>query len=100
MNKKKVVAPVGPRPNDHWVINEEIQLNGRNVTKGTELKITGERGRYRFMKQVLNGDKEWIDVYGGPKGAESIRSFRSERVKTVHYKNQTGKNLLKQRKAS
>lgn len=82
-----------------WIINEEIQINGRNVEPGTELKIKGERGRYRFVKQVINGSKEWIDVWGGKKGAEQMRSFRTDRVKTVHYKNQTGKNLLKERTA-
>ena len=88
------------RPNSHWIISEEIQLNGRNVVKGTELKISGERGRFRFVKHVLNGDIEWIDVHGGRKGAENMRSFRPDRVKTVHYKNKTGENLLAARKAS
>lgn len=88
------------RPNSHWIISEEIQINGRNVVKGTELKISGERGRFRFVKHVLNGEIEWIDVHGGRKGAENMRSFRPDRVKTVHYKNKTGENLLAARKSS
>jgi len=97
---KKKEHVVGPRPNDNWIISEEIQVNGRYVSAGTELKIAKERGRFRFVKHVINGAAEWVDVWGGPKGMESLRSFRIERIKTVHYKNQTGENLLKERKAS
>lgn len=91
--RKKLPTPAGPRPNDNWVYETELQIHGRNVTPGTELKIAGERGRFRFVKQVTNGEKQWIDVWGGPKGAECMRSFKLDRVKRVHYKNQTVKNL-------
>lgn len=92
--KRKQVGPAEPCPNADWVYATEIQINGRNVSAGTELKITGERGRYRFIRQVTT-DKgvEWIDVWGGTKGAEQWRSFRLEKVKRVHYKNQTVGNL-------
>jgi hypothetical protein len=92
--KRKQVGPSVPCPNVDWVYVTEIQINGRNVSAGTELKITGERGRYRFIRQVTT-DKgvEWIDVWGGPKGSEQWRSFRVERVRRVHYKNQTIGNL-------
>lgn len=92
--KKKDSGPRVPRPDDLWVITTELQINGRYVSKGTELKIQGERGRFRFIKHVkTEADIEWIDVWGGPKGAESIRSFRPDRIKTVHYKNKTDHNL-------
>lgn len=77
-----------------------IKINGREVTPGTELKIQGERGRFRFMKFVRNGQAEWIDVWGGPSGREQTRSFRVTRVARVHYKNKTGKNLLAERKVA
>lgn len=77
-----------------------IKINGREVTPGTELKIRGERGRFRFMKFVRNGEAEWIDLWGGPSGREQTRSFRVDRVATVHYKNKTDKNLLAERKAA
>jgi hypothetical protein len=51
------------------------------------------RGRFRFVKKVTTLTTEWIDVWGGPKGAESMRSFRLGQIKTVHYKNQTVGNL-------
>lgn len=79
-------------------VNTELQVHGRNVAPGTELSIKGERGRFRFVKHVTTATTEWIDVWGGPKGREQMRSFRPEQVKTVHYKNMTGKNLLAERK--
>jgi hypothetical protein len=83
-----------PGPSDNWEIETSIQINNRNVLPGTELKISGERGRFRFIKYVKTEKGiEWIDVWGGPRKAEQWRSFRPERVKTVHYKNQTTKNL-------
>jgi hypothetical protein len=82
-----------PRLDDAWVVSTEIQINGRNVSPGTELKISGERGRFRFIKHVNTGEAEWIDVWGGTKGGETWRSFRPDRVKTVHYKNKTVENL-------
>lgn len=93
MAKRKSQEPSGPRPNSAWICETEIQVNGRNVSFGTELKIRGVRGRFRFVKKVTTPTTEWIDVWGGPKGAESMRSFRLGQIKTVHYKNQTVANL-------
>jgi hypothetical protein len=91
---KKSQEPEAPRPNAKWTYETEIQINGRKVASGTELKITGERGRYRFIRLVkTDKDVEWVDVWGGPKGSEQWRSFRLDRVKRVHYKNQTVENL-------
>jgi hypothetical protein len=98
--KRKQVGPSVPCPNADWVYVTEIQINGRNVSAGTELKIAGERGRYRFIRQVTT-DKgvEWIDVWGGPKGSEQWRSFRAEKVRRVHYKNTTDKAMAAEYKA-
>ncbi len=97
--KKKETGPVAPKPCDSWEILTEMQINGRNVSKGTELKISGERGRFRFLKFVkTEKGVEWVDVYGGPKGAEAIRSFRLDRIKTVHYKNKTDFHLAAEHK--
>lgn len=94
--KRKVDTP---RLDDAWVVNTEIQINGRWVYPGTELKITGERGRFRFIKFVTTDEGiSWIDVWGGTKGSENWRSFRLEQVKTVHYKNRTVQNLAKEYK--
>jgi hypothetical protein len=92
--KKKTGLSAGPKPNDSWIYLSEIHINGRKVSKGTELKISGERGRFRFIQQVTNHDGiSWVDVWGGPKGADCMRSFYLDRVKRVHYKNQTTANL-------
>jgi len=70
-----------------WVISDQIQINGRNVVVGTELSISSERGRFRFIKHVTTPSAEWIDVIGGSTGVRMFRSFRPERVKRVHWKN-------------
>lgn len=99
MARKKKIVDEGPRPCDSWEILTEIQINGRNVTRGTELKIAGERGRFRFIKYVKTEKGiEWVDVIGGPKGCEVWRSFRPEQVKTVHYKNRTDAAMAAQYK--
>jgi hypothetical protein len=68
-----------------WTISSHTRVNGRVVTPGTEVTIRGERGRFRFVKHVRNGaGNEWVDVYGGPKGHETLRSFRPARIRTVH----------------
>jgi hypothetical protein len=92
--KRKSEEPSAPKPNAEWEYTTELQINGRNVTAGTELKITGERGRFRFIRVVKTPEgKEWLDVWGGAKGSEQWRSFRPDRVRRVHYKNQTIGNL-------
>lgn len=93
MGRKKKVVDSGPKPNDGWVYTTEVQINGRKVTPGTELKITGERGRFRFIQVVNTGTVEWVDVWGGGKGSEVCRSFYMDKIKRVHYKNRTTANL-------
>lgn len=98
--RRKQSKPAEPRPNDHWVVTEEYEANGRHIQQGTELSIQGESGRYRFVKHVYNPeiDAEWIDVIGGPKGYSIFRSFDPSRIKRVHWKNKTDYNLAEQRK--
>ena len=86
-------------PSKDWVINEEMQVNGRHIQKGTELKIEGEWGRFRFIKHVVTPTAEWVDVWGGIKHREQMRSFRVEQIKRVHYKNTTDKALAAEYKA-
>jgi hypothetical protein len=98
--KKKLREGEITGPIKDWTVSTEIQINGRNVTVGTEMKIKGERGRFRFMKHVTNADGvEWIDVWGGPKKSEHTRSFRLDRVQRVHYKNTTDQALAAEYKA-
>ena len=83
-------------PSSDWEVTYEMQVNGRHVGVGTELKIQGERGRYRFVKHVKTSDAEWIDVWGGPKHREQMRSFRSDKIARVHYKNTTQQALAQE----
>lgn len=79
--KGKKKAPKYP---PGWVVSYTWQHNGRHVEIGTELSIKKESGRFRFIKHVVNGEHEWIDVVGGKSGNVQFRSFAPERVKTVH----------------
>ena len=78
---------------ESWVVSDRIQINGRNVSRGTEISVQGESGRFRFLKHVKSGSNEWVDVIGGKKGYEVFRSFDISRVKRVHSKNKTRHNL-------
>ena len=98
MTRRKKARPHEPRPNDHWVITTEIQVNGRHVTPGTELKISGQRGRFVFMKHINTGTAEWVDVWGGPSKSEKLRSFSVNQIQTVHYKKRTVKALAQEYK--
>lgn len=72
--------------NPSWTISSTARVRGRILTPGTEVSIRGERGRFRFVKHVHNSvtGTEWIDVYGGVKGHETLRSFRPAKVRVVH----------------
>lgn len=69
-----------------WTVAERWSVHGRAVVAGvTELSILGERGRFVFRRFVqAPGGRAWIDVFGGRKDHETLRSFRPGRVRTVH----------------
>ena len=98
--KQQNNVPEAVKPNANWEIVTEMQINGRNVQPGTELKIKGWSGRYRFVKYVkTDTGKEWVDVWGGSSKAASFRSCKLDMVKTVHSKNKTEYHLAKEHKA-
>ena len=68
-----------------FVRSIEWKHNGRAVERGTEVTIVG-KGRMKFLEHIVNTESglEWVDCVDKNK---SIRSFRTEQVKTVHYKN-------------
>jgi len=99
MSKKKLQIVESVKPNALWEITTEMQINGRNVRPGTELKIQGWSGRYVFIKYVkTEKGKDWVDVWGGARKMESFRSCSLEKVKTVHSINKTEKHLAKEYK--
>jgi hypothetical protein len=85
-----------------WEQHETATVNGRQLVPGTEVSIRGERGRFRFLKRVVRPERgiEWLDFWGGPKGAAQWRSFRPDRVRTVHRIQKTPEALLTARRAS
>jgi hypothetical protein len=75
--------PVGPPTG--WEISVSYTVNGRRLEPGTEVSIRGERGRFRFVKAVRTAaGAQWLAFIGGPPRHEQWRSFRPERVRTVH----------------
>lgn len=66
------------------IITEWKAPSGRILIPGTELSIEGVSGRFRFIQLVITETAQWIDVMGGTSGHEKIRSFRPDRVETVH----------------
>jgi hypothetical protein len=70
-----------------------VRVHGRELVPGTEVSISGERGRFRFLRATTTRtDRVVLDFIGGPEGHECWRSFYPERVKTVHRINRTRRN--------
>ena len=90
---------LGQRLPADWHERQDAVVNGRHLAPGTEVSITGERGRFRFVKRVVrDSGVEWLDFWGGPKGHEQLRSFAPSRIRTVHRIAKTNKALLQARK--
>jgi hypothetical protein len=82
-----------PKPlPEGWVVETEVKINGRSVTPGTELSITGVRGRVFFVRQVTTPTACWIDVIT-PEPHKISRSFHLDKVKRVHRLDKTRENL-------
>lgn len=90
--KRPVTTSAGKPPPLHhapacdWVVSPEFTANGRAVEKGTEVSITGEPGRFVFLRHVERpSGVAWIDVLETYRGTpQGYRSFRPDRIKTVH----------------
>lgn len=83
MARRRKAIPPKPRPDD-WDIHTETQINGRNVSPGTELSFRGKRGRFRFIELVHSPRGSWVTV-AEPK-QRNFRSFDLDLVKTIHTK--------------
>jgi hypothetical protein len=53
-----------------------------DLKKGCAVRVKGEPGRFTFVAWCANTDTaaEWIDVFGGPSGYETMRAFKPDRV--------------------
>jgi len=66
---------------EHWQISTEMRINGRVVVPGVEVRVTGQRGRFRFESHTRTPTAEWITV----RDADGRwRSFTPAAVRTVH----------------
>lgn len=97
MARRRSAEGRGPTLPEGWVVSTEYTANGRRIVEGTELSFKTAPGRFRFVKHVVNGDKEWIDVVDGKDGAK-WSSFRPSDIKRVHYKRKTQASLNEDRK--
>lgn len=64
---------------------DEYRLRRRILRPGAEVSIRGERGRFAFQyATTASTGAVSLTFIGGPPGAEKWRSFRPDRVRTVH----------------
>lgn len=86
MSRRKSTHPPHVRTDAHWEVSDHLVVNGRHVEAGTEVKIADEPGRFTFRRLVHNPatGTSWIDVFGGDSKHETLRSFRPDRIQTVH----------------
>lgn len=90
------------QPPEGWTITTEATApNGRHLEPGTECRISGERGRFRFMRAVTNADGvTWFDFWGGRnKHERQWRSFYPARIRTVHRVVKTDEGVLAEARA-
>lgn len=60
-------------------------MSVRKLDVGTEVSISGERGRFRFTGSSTTARGRLVYHFiGGIDGHEQMRSFYPERVKRVH----------------
>lgn len=71
------------------VSKTEITINGRTVTPNTEISIRGESGRFTFHYSLRDDE---VTVWGGQPQYEKWRTFKIDRVRTVHRKPRLRKN--------
>lgn len=69
-------------PPSGWELTDEITVNGRRVTPGTELTVRGIRGRASFIRHVRTATAEWVDV----STARGPRAIHPVNIKTVHHR--------------
>jgi hypothetical protein len=89
VKKSRTLAlPISPDIHGDWVVSESYRYNNREIVPGSQLKISGERGRFTFIKHVARPNGvEWIDLFAPGEAGTSLgvyRSFRPDRIARVH----------------
>lgn len=78
--QRKRTKRVRPLP-EHWQREHHLRVHGRHVYPGTELRITGQRGRFRFESVTRTPRAVWVDVRDKD---GRWRSFSVQQIRTVH----------------
>jgi hypothetical protein len=61
-----------------------LTVGTRTIEAGEEVKVAGERGRFRFLAHVTSSAaQEWVDVWGPASGAPKARSFTIDRIRPL-----------------
>lgn len=61
-----------------------LTVGTRTIESGDEVRIVGERGRFRFLAHVTSSAaQEWVDVWGPSTGSPKTRSFTIDRIRPL-----------------
>jgi hypothetical protein len=86
MSARRKKAPK-PLIDNGFTYESEVLVNGRWLRPGTEFRVRGERGRFRFTRLVTNrSGVSWIDCFGSDR---HYRAFYPDRVARVHIHKRT-----------
>lgn len=87
MSRRRVPTPHVDPSADWTRSHTHTSARGRHLAVGTEFSVHGEPGRFRFAEHVVSpSGAEWVTAFGGPRKVNVCRSFRPERIKSVHTK--------------
>lgn len=92
MSRRRARIPEADRYPEAWTVHYDYTPPGRaTLTAGTEFRVRGERGRFRFWRAVTTttGDA-WVDAFD-PRG--STRSICPQRITRVHRDLRTRKGV-------
>lgn len=89
INRKpgRVLEPFGHNP--HINVFDEYTVGQTTLAKGDVIKFTGARGKFKFIKYVVNAERgvEWLDVFDVK--THEYRSFYASRLKHKVQKKRT-----------
>lgn len=81
------IEPVQPRVESPRAVYNFRLDDGTELVPGTRFRLQGERGIFRFIKAVVpEGNRAWIDCFGGTEGRQQSRSVWPERIRPIRSK--------------
>lgn len=82
---------------EHWEVSDTLKLNGKMELKpDTEFTIVGKRGRYRFIRSVVNTKtkESWIEAISANPQKPQQRAFHFEQINKVFRKRKSKPKVL------